>query len=111
MSKELQNYTNSIQADPTQQEQAYMNLASSVTNHFEKSKGKDNTLCLMAADPDNLGASICAMYLIKYGHMTVSAADETLKDRRISTNIIRITLDFLEAYRHKSGIEKQETKK
>jgi hypothetical protein len=88
-----------------------MNLASSVLGHFEKSKGKDTTVCLMAADADNLGASICAMYLIKYGHMTVATADETLKDRRISTRIIRMLLDFLEAYRHKSGIEKQEMKK
>ena len=65
----------------------------------------------MAADPDNMGASFCALFLIKQTKMTVSKADEILKERRISTKIIQNLLDYLNNYRQKSGIERNEFQK
>ena len=44
---------------------AFKKMASKVSATLSKYKKQNKTVCLMCSDPDNLGAALCAFFLLK----------------------------------------------
>ena len=62
----------------------------------------------MCDDPDNLGSSFVAMFLIQKAKFTSGTVDEILKERRPKSNMNRQMLQYLDLHRQKSGIEEEQ---
>ena len=62
---------------------------------LESCLSKDTAICLMCGDPDNLGATLLALFLIKHGNYSASRALDLIKANRIQTSLIRQFEDIL----------------
>lgn len=76
-------------------QQAFSCIATEMNKALQESMKRDEVVCLMTDDPDNLGTALVCSFLLSETNLnqrkqySASKAMELLKERRIQAQIIR----------------------